>query len=141
MKHISRTSGGRIILAVALIAAGVVVYFNLGGASLCACGGGDQAQVAHVFVTDSIATPLMAYAHDTGSYPTTAQGLEALITAPAGVNNWHGPYITIDHPPKDPWGNFYNYACPGVHNPKGYDVWSPGPNGTNGKDSEIIGNW
>jgi general secretion pathway protein G len=128
----------KIVLAVALLVVIPVVYIIF-AKPLCGCS--TQGEVAHVFVMNSIATPLESYRKDTGTYPTTAQGLEALITAPAGVNSWHGPYITLDHLPKDPWGNWYNYACPGVHNPKGYDVWSLGPHGMNGKDSDVIGNW
>ena len=41
--------------------------------------------------------------------------------------------------PKDPWGRDYNYANPGTHNPRGFDVWSDGPAGDGGENA--IGNW
>ena len=107
---------------------------------MCGCEAGAPNE-AHVFVNDSIATPLESYRKDTGYYPTTAQGLQALIAALPGVNNWQGPYINGNAPPKDPWANDYQYACPGAHNPKGYDIWSLGIHGLNSPDSEWIGNW
>lgn len=87
-------------------------------------------------------TPLQMYELAVGSYPTTAQGLEALRTAPADLPNpakWDRPYL--DSPvPLDPWGNPYQYISPGTHNPDGYDVWSYGPDGVNDTEDDI-GNW
>jgi len=70
---------------------------------------------------------------DVGSYPTTAQGLEALVRNP-GVANWDGPYLkkTI---PKDPWGNQYYYkCCPGDHGD--YDLTSYGADNAPGGEGE-----
>src|SRR5689334_7445185 len=52
----------------------------------------------------SYVTALSAYKLDTGTFPNTEQGLQALRTAPEGVNNWQGPYIGQDVTP-DPWGH------------------------------------
>lgn len=54
------------------------------------------------------------YHLDTGSYPTTEQGLQALRTEPAGANQWHGPYLQKDVA-NDPWGHPYAYKYPGDH--------------------------
>jgi general secretion pathway protein G len=73
-----------------------------------------------------------------GGYPTTEQGLKALLQAPRGTGRrWKGPYI--DELPLDPWGRPYGYCCPGEHNRDKYDVWSQGPNGQG--NGESIGNW
>jgi general secretion pathway protein G len=95
---------------------------------------------ANVFVHLALQDSLTHYRQDTGSYPTTFPGLKALLTAPKGVVGWHGPYILGDSIPKDPWGHAYRYACPGVHNPQSYDIWSLGPNNGENPD-EFIGNW
>jgi len=65
-----------------------------------------------------------------GRYPTTQEGLQALITAPAGVTNWNGPYWKKAQIPKDPWGNEYKYAMPGQHG--AYDIISYGADGKEG---------
>jgi general secretion pathway protein G len=78
-----------------------------------------------------------------GNYPTTEQGLQALIAAPTTApvpNNWKGPYLDPAVIRKDPWGHDYIYRYPGAKNPNGYDLYSVGPNGTDG-DEDDIGNW
>ena len=67
---------------------------------------------------------------EVGRYPTTQEGLQALISAPAGVNNWNGPYWKKQQVPKDPWGNEYKYAQPGTSGP--YDITSLGADGRDG---------
>jgi len=87
----------------------------------------------------SFETALETYEVDTGQYPTSDQGLQALSQAPAGVNGWNGPYLTKGIP-NDPWGNPYVYVCPGAQNPSGYDIHSFGPDGQDGTDDDID-NW
>jgi general secretion pathway protein G len=87
-------------------------------------------------------TPLQSFDMAIGSYPTTAQGLESLRTAPSDLANpskWDGPYIE-SAVPLDPWDNPYQYACPGTQNPDSYDLWSFGPDGVNGTEDDV-GNW
>lgn len=60
---------------------------------------------------NSFMTALGAYKLDTGIYPTTEQGLQALRTRPEGVKQWQGPYLPQDIP-TDPWGNSYVYRYP-----------------------------
>jgi len=88
--------------------------------------GGSQIDVARLFVNQSMKTPLVTYRLQMGAYPSTEDGLQALITAPAGKT--------------DRWGEPYQYRCPGVHNKDGYDLWSKGPDRADGTDDDI-GNW
>jgi len=81
---------------------------------------------------EQIGQTLDLYKLETGRYPTTQEGLQALIAAPAGVNNWNGPYWKKSTLPKDPWGNEYKYTSPGQHGP--YDVVSWGADGKEGGD-------
>ena len=67
-----------------------------------------------------------------GRYPNTSEGLQALITAPPGMDNWNGPYWKADTLPKDPWKNDYKYTQPGQHG--AYDIVSMGPDGQEGGD-------
>ena len=59
-------------------------------------------------------TALGTYKLDTGTFPTTEQGLAALRVKPADANQWNGPYMPQDIP-KDPWGREYAYRYPGEH--------------------------
>lgn len=105
--------------------------------------GSSQEAVARVFVRDSLRTSLVRYRIDLGDYPSTAEGMQALITAPANkAERWRGPYI--DTPgsklPVDPWSEPYQYRYPGVKNKGGYDLFSKGPDKAEGTEDDI-GNW
>ncbi len=106
-------------------------------------GRSEQARVAiaKTDISSNIATGLDLYELDNGTYPSTEQGLNALIekpsSSPAPVN-WNGPYIRRE--PKDPWGNLYKYSFPPTNNTKGdYDLYSLGPDGVESGDD--ITNW
>ena len=73
---------------------------------------------------DELGAGLDLFHLEVGRYPTTDEGLEALVLEPAGVNNWHGPYLKKNQVPGDPWGNAYHYRSPGEHGP--YDLYSLG---------------
>jgi general secretion pathway protein G len=77
------------------------------------------------------------YRLDTGHYPTTEQGLQALVKKPASEPKWLGPYLQKDVPP-DPWGKAFIYKSPGQHGD--FDLTSLGrdgkPGGT-GEDADI----
>jgi general secretion pathway protein G len=85
-------------------------------------------------------TALDAFEIAVGRYPTTAEGLWALLQAPADAPDWNGPYISKNVIPPDPWGNEWQYRCPGQYNPDGYDLYSFGPDGRLGGDDDIA-NW
>ena len=75
-------------------------------------------------------TALAQYEVDNGRFPTSAQGLEALLAKPQGSpepRDWKGPYLQKTNVPNDPWGSAYLYQSPGVHMPTSYDLASPGP--------------
>lgn len=79
---------------------------------------------------------------DTGRFPTTSQGLEALINNP-GLRGWNqGGYIEGGKIPLDPWGSQYIYLCPGIHGDD-YDLESYGKDGEDGGtgDDADIESW
>lgn len=69
---------------------------------------------------------------DVGRYPTTQEGLNALVTNP-GLERWDGPYLKKDVP-KDPWDRPYHYQSPGEHGE--YDLFSYGRDGSPGGEGE-----
>jgi general secretion pathway protein G len=77
---------------------------------------------------------LQMFAFDLGRYPTSAEGLDALIRNPGNFDSWQKPYLTKDVP-KDPWGKPYIYRCPGQHGD--YDLLSFGPDGLEGTDDDV----
>jgi len=78
---------------------------------------------------------------DTGRYPTSEEGIRALLEVPANVTNWKGPYFKGEL--KDPWGNEYVYRYPGTVNTNGPDIFSMGKDGKEGGEGSDadIGNW
>ena len=80
------------------------------------------------------------YRLDTGRYPTTEQGLNAIVVRPANEPKWQGPYLA-KAVPVDPWGNPYQYRQPGEHGE--YDLWSFGNDGQPGGTGEAadVTNW
>ena len=101
-----------------------------------------QQQAAGLFVKTTLSLPLTNYRIDMGSYPTTAQGLEALMTSPQGGGRWKGPYLETPggQLPMDPWQQPYEYRYPGTQNKRGYDLFSKGPDMTAGTEDDV-GNW
>jgi general secretion pathway protein G len=86
----------------------------------------------------TIENQINAFEIDVGRFPSTEEGLSALVAAPSNVTSWKGPYLQRGLP-KDPWGNDYVYKFPGTNNPNGFDLYSFGPDGREGTDD--IGNW
>jgi general secretion pathway protein G len=75
-------------------------------------------------------------------YPSGDEGLAVLVEAPvAEANKWRGPYVKQVR--ADPWGNPYQYRCPGTHHSSSFDIWSRGADGNDGGEGPAadIGNW
>jgi len=85
-------------------------------------------------------TALDTYKLDTGKFPSSAEGLQALRVKPDGAERWDGPYLPKDIP-LDPWGHVYDYRSPGEHGD--YDIISYGADGVSGgeDENEDIVNW
>lgn len=89
---------------------------------------------------DALGKALDQFRLDTGHYPTTDEGLAALVVHPANELRWDGPYLTKDVP-LDPWGNPYVFKSPGEHGE--YDLISYGKDRQPGGEGEAadITNW
>jgi len=78
----------------------------------------------------SFSSALDLFNLDTGRYPTTAEGLDALVKPQAAIPAWNGPYLKGNSVPEDPWGHAYLYRSPGEHDV--YDIQSYGSDGREG---------
>lgn len=83
---------------------------------------------------------LDAFNVETGRYPSSEEGLGALMSNSGGIKNWNGPYLKEGTNLKDPWGNPYVYRYPGSQNPNSYDLFSTGQDGKDSSGNEI-NNW
>jgi len=124
-----------VVIIIGILAAMIVP--NIAGRS-------EQARktAARTDIESNLSTALDLYKMDASQYPTTEQGLSALLTAPKVAPvpvQWNGPYLKKKVLPKDPWGHDYVYVSPGTHNTDSYDLSSLGPDGVESDDD--ITNW
>lgn len=80
---------------------------------------------------ENFSSALDLFYMDAGRYPTTSEGLGALVQRPADVEVWNGPYVKNARIPPDPWGNNYQYRSPVDHVPP-YQIISLGSDGREG---------
>ena len=101
---------------------------------------GAKSKTARMQIED-LGAGLELFNLENGRYPTTQEGLEALIQAPPGLEHWNGPYLKKNKIPQDPWNNSYHYQSPGDHGP--YDLYSYGADNVPGgaKDNADILSW
>ncbi len=87
--------------------------------------GGARNSVARQSI-QRIAAVLDIYRLDIGSYPSTDQGLQALVSPPSGASGWNGPYVQGGEVPQDPWNRPYLYRSPSTRSGRSYDLCSRG---------------
>lgn len=122
-----------VVLAIISLLAGLV------GPSVLNQLGGAKTKTAKIQIKD-LEQALEMYKLDVGRYPSTSDGLEALVQKPGSADGWNGPYLKSGVP-QDPWKNDYHYAFPGSR--AELDIFSLGQDGTEGGDGEDsdVGNW
>jgi general secretion pathway protein G len=91
---------------------------------------GAKVRAAHVQI-ESFKNAIDLFVLDVGRYPTTAEGLAILVTHPANVASWNGPYLKSGAVPRDPWNNAYVYRSPGQNGRK-FEIVSFGSDGHDG---------
>ncbi len=120
-----------VVLGIIALLAGIV------GPQVMKHMGASKSKTARVQVED-LSAALDMYKLDNGRYPTTEQGLAALVTKPADSKSWNGPYLRKAKIPKDPWQQDYHYASPGEHGK--FDLYTLGADnkpGGEGEDQDI----
>lgn len=90
---------------------------------------------------EELAAALDMYKLDTDTYPSSQQGLKALVQEPANAAGWNGPYLRKNFVPQDPWNRDYHYQYPGEHGD--FDIYSFGADNSQGgeKDNRDIVSW
>lgn len=138
-----KARGGFTLVEVLVVMAILVLLFGLIGPRVFKAQGSANLKAAATQVK-SFKGALDLYKVDMGDYPTTEQGLAALVEEPetedeSDASNWNGPYLGSDDLPKDPWGNSYQYEYPPTHgkgeNP---DIWSYGPDKEDDTEDDIV---
>ncbi|QFU76710.1 type II secretion system protein GspG [Halioglobus maricola] len=101
--------------------------------------GGAKTKTAGIQIKD-LEQALEMYKLDVGRYPSTQEGLGALVNKPGNITGWNGPYLKSDVP-MDPWNRAYSYKYPGEKSE--VDIFTYGANGTPGGEGEDrdVGNW
>ncbi len=145
MQDHPRTNGFSLIEIMAVV---VIIGLLIALVGVNVTGSMDKARVDTARAQiDRLEGALEFYRMDNSFYPTTEQGLEALIarpTSPPEPRRYQPDgYLQKKTLPLDPWGQPYQYRSPGEFNPRGFDLWSYGADGAPGgsEDSADIGNW
>jgi general secretion pathway protein G len=130
--------GGVTLIELLVVVTIIALFAALVGPRLFKHVGKARGTSAHAQI-NAFQTALGAYKLDTGSFPTTEQGLAALRTRPEGVERWDGPYLPQDVP-MDPWGHPYAYRYPGEHGdePDIVSYGSDGRAGGEGEDADVL---
>ena len=102
---------------------------------------GEAKQKAAYTQIELFGTALDSYRLDVGRYPSSAEGLDALISQSSGTEEWNGPYLKKIEIPLDPWNNPYHYESPGKYGD--YDLMSYGADKSAGgeKENKDIVSW
>jgi len=138
-RRVSASAGFSLIeMLVVLVIIGLIM--GLVGPRVLAYLGDARVKAARLQI-ESFNNSLDLFHLDVGRYPTTQEGLTALVQRPAGTGVWNGPYLKGGSVPNDPWGNPYVYKIPGTKGP--YDLISYGPTGREGGQGSAgtITNW
>lgn len=131
--------GGFTLLEILVVIAIIGLLIGLVAPAALRQLGNARTAVAHQSIA-RLGTVLDLYKLDVGSYPTTEQGLAALLKPPGGTATWNGPYLKGETVPLDAWNHPYEYRSPSVRPGHEYDLCSRGPNGEASGDAMICNN-
>ena len=132
----TRSDAGFTLLEILVVVAILGLLIGLVAPAVLRQLGGARVSIARQSI-ERIGSVLDLYKLDVGSYPTTDEGLAALVSKPAGVDVWNGPYLKADAVPVDPWNRPYIYRDPSERAGHEYDLCSQGPNPSAGESSLI----
>lgn len=137
---VSRAQGGFSLMELLVVLAILALLGGLVGPQLLGAFGGAKTKTAGVQIND-LEQSLEMYKLDVGRFPTTEEGLQALVVKPSGAAGWNGPYLKKSKVPADPWGFEYQYKYPGDRGE--IDIFTLGQDNQVGGEGESsdVGNW
>ena len=133
----NRAARGFSILELLLVLVIIAILAGIVGVRFAGQSGKAKVSAAEAQITN-FSTALKRFEIDTGGFPTTQQGLDALYEQPGNLEGWAGPYLD-KRVEADPWGNDWQYKAPGTHN-NDFDLVSYGQDGASGGGDDIT-NW
>lgn len=138
--HARSKVGGFTLLELLVVLAILGLIAGLIGPQVMKHLGGAKTKTARLQI-EELSVALDMYSLETGSYPSSQEGLAALIERPRELPGWNGPYLKKKRVPQDPWNRDYLYRSPGQHGD--YDLYSYGADGKQGgqKQDADINNW
>jgi general secretion pathway protein G len=129
----SRTETGFTLLELLVVLGIIAMLAGIVGPQVMKHMGESKVKAAKVQIEDLAAT-LDMYKLDLGNYPSSEEGLKALVESPDSSKHWNGPYLRKSKIPLDPWQNEYKYTFPGEHGK--FDLLSLGADGREGGEGE-----
>ncbi|MCF6252759.1 MAG: type II secretion system major pseudopilin GspG [Methylococcaceae bacterium] len=133
----NRAENGFTLLELLVVLGIIALLAGIVGPQVMKHMGTSKTKAARVQIED-LSASLDMYKLDVGKYPTTEQGLNALVEKPADIKRWNGPYLRKTKVPQDPWVQDYHYASPGEHGK--FDIYTYGADdkeGGEGEDQDI----
>jgi general secretion pathway protein G len=127
-----RGQNGFTLIELLVVLVILVLLASLVGPRVIGYLGSSRTKAAKIQV-ESLSSALELFKLDIGRYPTTSEGLKALVEAPGGASGWSGPYLTKREVPNDPWGRPYNYRSDGLAS---FDIFSLGADNQPGGSGE-----
>ena len=132
MSPVIRRNKGFTLIELLVVLAILTMLAGLVGPRVLSLLGGAKSKTAAVQIADLEKT-LELFKLDVGRFPSTAEGLDALVNRPASANGWNGPYLK-GGVPNDPWGKPYKYTSPTADG--GIEIISLGADGLPGGEGE-----
>ena len=142
MQHEAPSPSGFTLIELLIVITIIAMLAALIGPRLMGALGKSQTKTTAAQL-ELLATSLDTFRLDNARYPTTEEGLAALLEPPEGLAAWSGPYLRKKQLPKDAWGFDFYYAVPPVRGALDYDLYSLGADNKEGGEGENadVGNW
>jgi general secretion pathway protein G len=139
-KQMNRSQPGFTLIELLVVLVILGLLAGVAGPKIIGYLGGARSDTARLQI-EEFGGSLDLFKLETGRYPTTQEGLQALVQQPISVTGWNGPYLKKKVVPKDPWNNDYHYLSPGQHGD--YDISSWGADNREGGegDNKDINGW
>ena len=124
-----KTEGGYTLVELLVVITIIGLIVALVGPRVLGYLGDSKVKTAKIQI-QGFSSALDLFYLDAGRYPSSSEGLNALVQRPGNVSTWNGPYLKGGTVPVDPWGKAYIYRAPGQHGP--FDIVSLGSDGQEG---------